>query len=50
MERIQSAIQKARIAREGKLPAAFKLPGHSGAYVYAVADVEAYIATLDGAA
>jgi hypothetical protein len=39
-----------RKTREGKLPAAFKLPGHSGAYVYNVADVEAYIASLDGAA
>ena len=39
-----------RFTREGKLPHAFKMPGHSGAYVYNVADVEAYIATLDGAA
>lgn len=33
-----------RRTREGKLPAAFKLPGHSGAYVYDEATVVAYIA------
>lgn len=39
-----------RLTREGKLPAAFKLPGHSGAYVYEVGTIETFAATLDGAA
>lgn len=33
-----------RLTREGRLPAAFKLPGHSGAYVYAVETVDEYLA------
>ena len=32
-----------RLTRQGKLPAAFKLPGHSGAYVYEVGTVEEFI-------
>ena len=33
-----------RLTREGKLAAAFKLPGHSGAYVYEATVIEQFIA------
>lgn len=36
-----------RLTREGKLAAAFKLPGHSGAYVYAVETVEQFLTSAE---
>lgn len=42
----KSAATVKRLAKAGTIPAAFKLAGSRGAYVFRRSDVEAYMATL----